>query len=238
MQSGTNWLEDFKVHATESFPCECVGYVKDDQYVRLENTHPQPESNFRISLATLITVNPEIVLHSHPHHGQPNSSWPSLSDLKCFYSKPEWKWGIISTDGEEYGQFVLFDDKNPTNLIGREYIWGIQDCYSLIRDWYKIEMGITLKNYPRDYNSHQHGNANYYESNFADAGFYEVPINDIKIGDVLLLSINSHSVNHAAIVSGNDEIMHHWLNRLSAKDSLSKWLRATSKVVRYGTKST
>lgn len=233
VQLDTNWLIDFQTHAKESYPNECVGYVKDGVYQRLINTHPQPDKHFRIPIDLFLTVNPDMVLHSHPHHGQPHSNWPSLADLECFYAHPQCKWGILATDGVECSDLVLFDDNNPADLVGREYIWGVQDCYSVIRDWYKINRRIILKNYPRDYHMHQSGDKTYYEDKFADAGFVEVGVNDIQIGDVLLLSINTRHVNHAAIVIGEDTILHHWVNRLSDTDSLSKWLRATKRVVRY-----
>ena len=34
-------------------------------------------------------------------------------------------------------------------LLGRQWVWGITDCWSLVRDYYKQERGIELKDYER-----------------------------------------------------------------------------------------
>ena len=35
-------------------------------------------------------------------------------------------------------------------LLGREWVWGVTDCWSLVVDWYKEEKGIKLKDYQRN----------------------------------------------------------------------------------------
>ncbi len=228
--SGSDWLQDLQAHAKEAYPEECVGYVKDGVYVRLDNKHPEPTKHFRIAQSDLYGVNPDVVWHSHPATGQANPHWPSMADLRLFYSTPI-RWGIIATDGVEVGPMVIFDDKNPSPLIGREYVWGVQDCYSLIRDWYK-QQGIILKNYPRDLKEFQSGK-DLYGDNFGDAGFIEVGMNDLQVGDVLLMSIMSNKINHAALYLGGNEMIHHQINRFSCSDRFDKWERFIVKVVRY-----
>ena len=229
--SGSDWLTDLQAHARETFPEECVGYVKDGVYVRLVNRHPEPTKHFRIAVADLYGVNPDVIWHSHPATGQVNPHWPSKADLELFYGNPDVRWGVLATDGVEVGPMVIFDDINPPGLLGREYIWGVYDCYSLIRDWYKSQE-IELKNYPRDLQEFQSGK-DLYGENFADAGFVEVGLNDLQVGDVLMMSIMSNKINHAALYLGGNEIIHHQINRFSCSDRFDKWERFIVKVVRY-----
>jgi cell wall-associated NlpC family hydrolase len=89
-----------------------------------------------------------------------------------------------------------------------------------------------LKNYPRDLQEFQSGK-DLYGENFADAGFVEVGLNDLQVGDVLMMSIMSNKINHAALYLGGNEIIHHQINRFSCSDRLDKWERFIVKVVRY-----
>ena len=36
------------------------------------------------------------------------------------------------------------------HLLGRQWVWGVTDCWSLVVDWYKEEKGIKLKDYQRN----------------------------------------------------------------------------------------
>lgn len=222
---------DLIAHVKAQYPLEAVGYTKDGKFYPLVNSHPDPANHFRISISDLYNANPDIIWHSHPSNGQANPHWPSKKDLETFYSNSNYKWGIVATDGEEVGPFIIYDDNNPLPLLGRTYTWGIHDCYSIMRDWYKLQ-GVKLKDIPRDYQSFVSG-MDLYNLHFKEVGFVEVGTNDIQIGDVLLLSIMSSTVNHAAIVVGENEIYHHQIGRLSCSDRLDRWSKVITKVIRY-----
>ena len=75
---------------------------------------------------------------------------------------------------------------------------------------------------------------NLYDQYFAEAGFYEVPLEQIQIGDALLMQIApSQVINHAAVVTGVDEMLHHGYGRLSGYTAIGGYLKRTRKVVRH-----
>ena len=48
-------------------------------------------------------------------------------------------WGIIPTDGERVGDPIMWGDQLPiAPLIGREFRHGTSDCYTLVRDAYRL----------------------------------------------------------------------------------------------------
>jgi cell wall-associated NlpC family hydrolase len=55
--------------------------------------------------------------------------------------------------------------------VGREFVFGVVDCYTLCRDWYNREFGLNLNDYDRRDKFWLRGE-NLYLDNFAKEGFY------------------------------------------------------------------
>ena len=86
-----------QLHAIESFPNECIGYVKDGKYVRLENSSKDPENHASIPLtllAELMSDGIDVLCHSHPNG--PNC--PSSDDLR-FQRQMAIPHALVSTNG-------------------------------------------------------------------------------------------------------------------------------------------
>ena len=240
MQIKPQALQDFTKHVLQDYPREACGLLVDDLYIPCPNSSPDPYKHFRIDplhyvkASALGTV--KAVLHSHPYDKfrspQWPKEWPSGPDMEC-WMKSDVPWGIVSTDGEGISQPVWLDNSVIPPLEGREFIHGINDCYSLIRDWFKINKNITLPNFARGIEWWLAGK-NLYDENFEQVGFYEIPIEEATIGDCVMMKAASPVTNHAAVIVGTNQIMHHLFNRLSGVDSLSKWNRCIVRAVRYG----
>jgi cell wall-associated NlpC family hydrolase len=117
-------------------------------------------------------------------------------------------------------------------LEGREFICGIADCYTIIRDWYRINKKITLPNYPRDIN-HWYRGESLYDKYFAHAGFERITIEQADVGDLILIRTANGTTNHGGIYLGENQMLHHLYNRLSGKDSTTRWSRCIVGGLRY-----
>ncbi len=70
--------------------------------------------------------------------------------------------------------------------------------------------------------------------NFADAGFVVVEPDDLLVGDVFLMQVNSEVPNHAAIYLGDGLILHHLQGRLSSRDVYGGyWQKITTHTLRH-----
>ena len=121
-------------------------------------------------------------------------------------------------------------------LLGLPYIEGKQDCYGLVRNYYRMNYGLELGNYARP-GDFAHANLDLISDNFFNEGFkiVEVPLSNLDIGDGLLMQINgSPLVNHVAVYVGNNMILHHLYQGMSKEDDYSlRWKSRTVTVVRH-----
>lgn len=167
------------------------------------------------------------IIHSHPD----SSPEPSQADrVAC--EATGLPWHIVSWPALAWASCQPEGYKAP--LIGRVWSHGVLDCYSIIRDWYQLERGITLPDFPREDNWWRKGK-NLYVDNFKAAGFVEVADGKPQHGDVLLMQVLSDVANHGAIYLDGDFILHHLHNRLSCREVYGGYYRKHCvKVLRYG----
>lgn len=107
------------------------------------------------------------------------------------------------------------------NLLGHTYEIGVRDCYSLIKDFYKQNYDIELRNYARPDNWWK-ADLNLYYTNFSKEGFEvtDDPITDLQIGDLILMAFDCGFPNHCAVYVGGGKIIHHPYNQLSREEFL------------------
>lgn len=165
------------------------------------------------------------VVHSHPDE----SPEPSDADrVGCERSGVPWH--VVSVPSGAWASCEPCGFVPP--LVGREFVHGVVDCYSMIRDWYRLHRGVEIPDFARTWEWWDRGES-LYESNFATAGFVEC--GDLHEGAVLLMQIGRSPVpNHAAIWMPDDTVLHHLHNRLSSRDPWDGYLRrATRRILRY-----
>ena len=221
-------------HALDDFPKEAVGFVIGGEYVRVENIHPKPELEFETSLASW-RDDIQAIIHSHTN----GFDAPTASDIQgqIDTGKP---WGLITLDetGQLKKDLFFWGPGVEVPLIGREWRSGPTgtdnqgDCYAIIKDFYETEMGIQLKEFPRDEDSFDKGE-NLYVEGFSQTGFKTISHLELQRGDVILMQINSKVTNHGAVYLGNGEILHHLQNRLSRRDTAARFQRYITHFLRH-----
>jgi cell wall-associated NlpC family hydrolase len=168
--------------------------------------------------------------HTHPI----TSCKPSKAD-KVACRKSNLPMVIVSPLMEE---FLVIEptDEEEVEILGREFVWGVHDCLGLVRDVYKKELGIELKDYDRGVFGAWNTNPewNLFVDCFQDAGFIRMPEGSpLKNYDVLLMNWRSDKINHCAIMMDAQQnlIWHHLAEHLSEPRVYGGWLRQITRMV-------
>lgn len=236
---------DIHAHALACYPAESCGLIIDGAYHPCTNI--APIDSFEIDPADYVALSElgqiQAIVHSHPD-GEPEPSEYDRAQMSLHGI--DW---VICGFGDGYCEIRRHKPKPyRAPLLGREYHHGVQDCYSLVRDYYARELGIDIPDYPRKadwWEDSEHEPL--YENNFADAGFVQVA--DLAKHDVILCRVGrTHHVNHALIylgdgvltsestpdVMGADIVLHHPHGGLSVREIYGdNWRRRTAMVVRH-----
>ena len=138
---------------------------------------------------------------------------------------------------------IQYDDwfsLNPSgwktnSLIGRRFIFGIFDCWSLITDWFLENKNIDIAYTKRPNTLKEFVKNPLCEQTLPNLGFKEVDDkSEIKVGDVLLMESVKNSLAHAALYIGDSTILHHSMGKLSCREPYDlNYQQATKKIYRY-----
>ena len=233
------WKDKALAHAKEQDPKESVGLLLNIKGKEIYF----PCRNLALTAHQCFILDPEDyvkaeeagqivgIVHSHPITPAVASEADKLS---CENSGLPWY--IVNPKTETWGFYKPCGYKAP--LLGRPWVWGVTDCWSLVRDWYKQEKNIELKDYERKMTPMEFLENPLFENYAWRTGFRELrPEEKLEKGDVLLMSIMHPTLNHVAIFLG-DMVLHHLADRLSCREPYSEWLlKCTGKRYRYAQKS-
>jgi len=221
-------------HAKRSFPQEACGLVAivkgRKKYFECKNLAETSDEHFILDSQDYQAVEEKgeifAVIHSHPK----TNAEPSQADrVAC--EKSGLPWFIVNPQTEQWAYCEPVGLELP--YVGREFVFGVVDCYSLCRDWYKKEFGLNLTDYERRDQFWLRGE-NLYLDNFAKEGFYRIPFKEVQYGDLILMNLQSPLPNHGAIYLGDQLILHHVQGRLSSRDVYGGYYaKSTTCVVRH-----
>ena len=247
--------EDIIKHAKESYPNESCGLV-----LSLEGNTPNKEympcKNLSAS-ADQFYIDPKDIVrseakgnilayvHSHPN-GSCKPSEPDLAQM-ALHGKA---WIICSYEPDVESEVGIYEpEAYRVPLLGRSYHHGLQDCYSIVRDYYYRELNIRLNDYERLDNWWlEEDTKSLYLDNFSKEGF--IPVTDgIRKHDVILFTLGrTFHVNHAGIflgdgdltsedspkVIGNSLFIHHPYNKKALREIYGNfWEARTTFVLRH-----
>lgn len=234
--------QQIRSEALSAYPNEAVWLITKSGIRQVENTADEPTRTFRVSKQDLAKAHIQgllAVVHSHPDY----PACPSELDMKSQVSS-DVPWGIVATNGESATEVVFWGDQvEKEDLIGRRFRHGITDCYSLIRDYYLMELGVTLPEFPRSWEWWK--DKDLYSDGFATAGFRRVLEGEpLQPGDMFIAQIRSTVPNHGGVILENGLILHHpgdgtpVAGTLSRREPMERWRGVITGWYRHETQET
>ena len=213
--------EQMTDHALGAYPePACGGVFGDDSayvYRSLDDTANAVRDDFRIETVGLRKAEAAFgalraIVLTHPAVGgmdaNPVLHTPSAAEMRVQEALAV-PFGIAVFHPAGTFEPFWFGDQCPIPpLMGRPFRHGVTDCYSLARDWYRLELGIVIPNFVRDWNWWVDG-LDLYEDGFRRAGFHKVAPSDLRLGDGVLFRIRSKVANHAAVILDDGWMIHH-----------------------------
>lgn len=224
---------EFAHYARDRFPEEACAFILDDQTLYpVPNIHDQPLFAFKMARTAWARASKQGaitgVYHSHTHKDSLSQlSWEDLT--KC--RKIGLPWYVINM---VTGIRSEFDPRAIAPYEGRVWASGYHDCSGLLGDWYKQEWNIDLgiekiERRPGDWEKEGWDE---FRTRFPKMGFVRVDGAPLVKGDIILHQLvpcANPVPNHCSVVISAEEnlILHHIMGRLSCRDRLAGYWRAT-----------
>lgn len=225
--------------AAASAPEESCGLlVRVDghlHYAPARNISADPKERFTLDPQTWADCEDygEIVavVHSHPNA----SANPSHADgVGCEASGLPWL--IVGHPSCLIVQLQPSGWRAP--LVGREFCFGVLDCWQLVRDYYAWKLSIELPDFERTdgfwKRREGHEPQHLIRDHMAEAGFTFIE-GEPQYGDVIVMRYRSLDVdNHLGIYIGNGRMLHTVMGSLSEEATWGEaWQNRTQGIGRH-----
>ena len=223
------YTEQLQREAIAAYPQEAVWLITPGECRRVKNIAAEPTQTFQVDKRTMgaaVGRGPLEVVPSRPDY----PACPSAADMRGQAASGV-PWGIVATDGERASEPTWFGDQvDRAPLVGRGFRHGVTDCYALIRDYYRLELGIDLIEFPRDWEWWLNG-GDLYRDGIAPAGFRRIEQAEAMPGDMWIAQLRSPVPNHGGVLLEHGLALHHPSGRdpvdgtqLSRREPIGRWL--------------
>jgi proteasome lid subunit RPN8/RPN11 len=198
-----------------------------NEVIHAKNEAEDPANFYKIDGQSLCRRNVTAIWHSHIN------------------GKDEFSPADIETIRKGTQPHILYDvqndrwrvaDPSPTaEFIGTQFTYGVHDCYSIVRAWYRHNQDIELGDYGRSTYKNDDGTYcwqaegwDLFRENFLKEGAIELaPRGILQMGDVLLMCLHGCNPNHMAVITDPEKeiMLHQQVTKLSCHEQWDGYWR-------------
>jgi proteasome lid subunit RPN8/RPN11 len=222
-------LSLIREHAEKVYPEECCGLIisVSDAFVILECKNTAEDKNHFFSLSPTDYIRGgqigKIVGYYHSENIPVDGR--VFSELDIINFKIHGLWSVIYNNISK--QFYCLSGQEELKYLGRNFSIGNSDCFSLVRDYLKNELGINVRDYKRD-SKWFLKSPRLWLDNYSSEGFR--PTNVAQKNDIILFG-EFDLPTHAGVYMGNNLILHHPRNQWSTIEPINENLRQQIKLI-------
>ncbi len=154
------------------------------------------------------------VVHSHPDDPAPSEADRmacDLSGLPWAIVTPGSAWTVITPQGRPFE--------------GRAFCWGLDDCWSLVREWMGIEQDWLRE--PEFWRGRD-----LISTNLQRAGFRPVDGLTPNPGDGLVFNVHGRCPDHVAVYLGGGQMLHQPAGRFSIVEAVGRYVEKLAYIAR------
>ncbi len=228
-------IDEIKQHFDNEYPkeaCGILGIVKGKKRWFPCRNVAEHKEDFVMSSEDWFDIKKRADIFAIVHNHINSSNEPSENDINnCnalgipyyIFSYPDLNLNIVEPK----------ENFNP--LIGRDYKFGVNDCFEAMRDWLNKE-GINIPKRAAFEDDWWHKNLDYFTDEIIKNYGYSPVDGNMKPNDVIIFKINASVGNHCGVYLGDDIFYHHAENRISCRENLYPfWKQHISGVYRHET---
>jgi len=211
-------IEEIKAHFDAEYPqegCGIIGIVKGKKRWFPCKNVAEGKEDFIMSSEDWFDVKKQADIYAIVHNHIDSSNEPSENDINNCNALGV-PYYIFSYPDLELN--ILEPKQNFNPLIGRDYKFGVSDCFEAMRDWLSNE-GINIPKRAAFEDDWWLKGLDYFtEEVINEWGFKKVTFP--QKNDLLVFAVESSVGNHCGVYLTNDIFFHHAENRLSCRESL------------------
>lgn len=229
-------LNLIKQAALADYPSEMCGLLTSDGFIHTPNQSETPASGFRISALDYAVHHGDTIAVIHTHIPDRMAQvfdvrTPSYQDL-VEQKRMGIPWLIFGCDGYSLSEPLQIPRVPNDQYLDRPFIWYINDCYSLVQDYYRFELGILLPDHKASKAFTEITRLNdLFSEHISDYRFTaHDTLDGLKNGDLLLLDNAGFKRNHLGIVH-DGQVLHQGM--LSVMQPMSDFIGRINQVLKY-----
>jgi len=221
--------DELRDYSNENSPNECCGLIieKNDKisFFKCANISSNKKTSCVLSPLDYMRAYKKGKIIAH-FHSQPDKSASIIDYINAvnhniFSVIYSWEFDLFS-----------FVEPKLKDYLNKDYNIGKSDCYTLVIDYFRDELGVKLKDYERK-GEWWKESPNLILDNFKKEGGIAVDFKDIKRNDVVAFNLGG-AVCHFAIYLGDGMYLHHPYNEKSIISEIDeKYIKKISLVIRH-----